>query len=93
MSTIQEIAVADVLHERLRQDDKWKEQNHDPYTYLAILIEEVGEIGKAILEHYFEGAEPTKIREEVVHACAVALAMIECLDRDNWMWGNMGRTR
>jgi len=31
------IALSNVLFERKRQDEKWGEQNHHPYVWLAIL--------------------------------------------------------
>lgn len=32
--------LSDVLAERLRQNEKWGEQNHDAYRWLAILSED-----------------------------------------------------
>jgi NTP pyrophosphatase (non-canonical NTP hydrolase) len=79
-------AVDSVLAERARQDAKWGEQNHDPFTYLTILVEEVGEFAQAALHHQFGGPAADNMREEAVHVAAVALAIIECLDRDKWSW-------
>ena len=42
-----------VALERLNQDKKWGEQNHNPSEWLAILVEEVGELSTAILCHRF----------------------------------------
>ena len=80
-------ALDSVLTERKRQDRKWGEQNHDPYIYMAILVEEVGELAQAILHTQFGGDHGgwTNVRTEVVHCAAVALAMIECLDRDKYI--------
>jgi len=39
-----------VVTERVRQDIKWGEQNHNPFVWMNILMEEVGEASKAILE-------------------------------------------
>ena len=36
-----------IRQERTNQDLKWGEQNHPPLKWLAILIEEVGEVGDA----------------------------------------------
>ena len=66
-----------VLEERSRQDQKWGEQNHRDLKWLAILAEEVGEASAAILE-----GRPADVRTEVVHACAVALAWLECRERN-----------
>jgi NTP pyrophosphatase (non-canonical NTP hydrolase) len=81
-------AVHDVLAERGRQDAKWGEQNHDPFLYLSVLMEEVGELAQAALHSRFGGKASLHIREEAVHTAAVALAIIECLDRGKWEWGN-----
>ena len=82
-------ALSDVLAERARQDAKWGEQNHDPFTYLAILTEEVGEFSQEALTVRF-GAKDIdaigRMRTEAVQVAAVALAMVECLDRANWRW-------
>jgi NTP pyrophosphatase (non-canonical NTP hydrolase) len=91
-------ALLRVLTERLHQEGKWGEQNHDPFIYLTILMEEVGELSEAALEAFTEpgdnpGANLTRqsaaychMREEAVHTAAVALALLECLDRDQWEW-------
>lgn len=90
--------LADVLDERDRQDAKWGPQNHDPFAWLVILMEEVGEASKAALEARVQGdrnAEAydfTAYRTEIVQTCAVALAMIEALDRGTWCWGDLNVT-
>ena len=68
--------------ERIRQNHLWGEQNHSPETWLAILIEEVGEVGKAIQEARFRGEGWANYREELVQVAAVAVAMLESHDRD-----------
>ncbi len=67
--------------ERLRQDEKWGEQNHDPFAWLSILGEEYGEACKAALEHRFGNKSLAKYRTEVIQVAAVAVAVVECLDR------------
>ncbi len=86
----------EVLEERIRQDKKWGEQNHCPFKYLAILGEEVGESNKAAIESYdFKSNEfkrfPTnseskldEYRMELIQVAAVAVAAVECLDRNSW---------
>lgn len=76
----------DVNHERVRQDGLWGEQNHDPFTWLAILGEEVGEAAKAALEIRFGKGPLAHYREELVQVAAVACAMVECIDRGTWTW-------
>jgi len=76
----------EIFEERKRQDDKWGEQNHHPYKWLSILMEEVGEASKAVLECDFKGSSRdytlNSYRMELVQVAAVAVAMIECLDRN-----------
>ena len=79
-------AEEDVRQERKRQDAKWGEQNHDPLLYLAVLMEEVGECTQAALHLRFGGSQAPYVRDEAVQAAAVALAIIECLDRGKWAW-------
>lgn len=86
-------ALNDVLAERSRQDAKWGEQNHDPFVFLAVLMEEVGELSQAALKVRFGGDTPSHMRGEAVQVAAVALAIIECLDRAKWSWGSAGLDR
>ncbi len=70
----------DVMLERARQDAKWGEQNHPDLYWLAILVEEVGELAQNII------SKPTainmmKIRDELVQVTAVGLAWLECIER------------
>lgn len=91
--TIQERALKDVLRERARQDEGWGEQNHDPQTYLSILIEEVGETAKEANDLRWWQANGggrddirARLYEEAVQTAAVALAIVECLLRGKWRW-------
>lgn len=81
-------ASINVMEERTRQDDKWGEQNHEPTVWLGILGEEFGELCQAVNETWFDnGPEERKkggyenMRAEAVQVAAVAVALIECLDR------------
>ena len=80
--------IKEVKQERCSQEAKWGEQNHHPMEWLAILGEEVGEANKAALEAHFSGYERTgnldDYRDELVQVAAVAVAMIESLDRGKW---------
>lgn len=82
----QEEALNLILTERGRQDRKWGEQNHDPFTYLTILMEEVGETAKAALEYKFGAGKIDDLYLEATHTAAVAMAVLECLLRDKWGW-------
>lgn len=80
-------AVLDILKERHNQDDKWGIQNHDPILWLSILGEEVGEANKAAISNFFDGISlddsKNSYREELIQVAAVAMAAVECLDRNS----------
>lgn len=78
-------AMTDVLDERARQDLKWGTQNHPPHGWMVILMEEVGEAAQEVLEAAAGRDEVEalgKYRGEMVQVAAVALAAIECFDRN-----------
>lgn len=92
--------LTEVGKERIQQHRKWGEQNHCPWRWLAILGEEAGEANKAVLESSrinpetkrleFPSITPLKegkgcYREELIQVAAVAVAMVECLDRGEWV--------
>lgn len=74
-------AIESVINERERQNAKWGEQNHDPITWAAILSEECGEYAEAALHDKFGGHAAANLREEAVHCAAVALQIVEWIDR------------
>ena len=86
----QEMALKTIRAERIRQDRKWGEQNHDPVYWLGIVGEEYGELCKAVIER--DGVAPKeryfRMRKELIHVAAVAVAALECLTRnqirDDW---------
>lgn len=71
--------VKEVVEERSNQNAKWGVQNHDPFTWLAILGEEFGESCKAAFE-----TNLPHMRKELIQVAAVAVAIVECLDRKEW---------
>jgi len=81
----------DIAKERNRQDDKWGVQEHDMLYWLGILMEEVGEVAKAIIETPKGKTYPTplidaekwmdEIRDELIQVAAVAAAAVENIDR------------
>lgn len=80
-----EKVLSEVKAERERQDKKWGQQNHHPVEWLAILGEEFGEVSKAACEayfHYENGETWADYRNELIQTAAVAVAMVECLDRN-----------
>ena len=79
-------AFGDIVAERARQDAKRGVQHHTPEWWLPILVEEVGEVAKALLESTFQPTTDLRMaarmqyRKELVGVAAVAVAAIECLD-------------
>jgi len=64
--------------ERRRQDEKWGKQRYNALYWLGILMEEVGELAKAIIED-----QPySQARKELVQVAAVAVATIEQIDEE-----------
>lgn len=43
-----EVAMRAIGRERIRQDEKWGPQHHDRFTWLMILMEEVGELAEEL---------------------------------------------
>lgn len=77
----------EIKKERLAQDAKWGEQNHKPIEWVAILTEEVGEVSKEALESHFKQYyrdvnQLANYRKELIQVAAVAISMIQCLDRN-----------
>jgi NTP pyrophosphatase (non-canonical NTP hydrolase) len=73
-----------IIHERQRQDKKWGEQNHGPDGWLPILMEEVGEVAKAMLE-----GSGLKYLDELTQVAAVAVAAMESANRVNLEFGSL----
>ncbi len=61
--------------ERSNQINKWGLQDHLPHIWLAILMEEVGELARALND--CEG--PDRIQEETIQVAAVAATMLQNL--------------
>lgn len=73
---IQFAVMRKVVAEREKQDSKWGSQRHlTRERWLAILVEEVGEVAEAILEDDSEG-----LRKELIQVAAVAIAFVEALE-------------
>lgn len=87
--------ITEELHtEKENQYKKWGKQNHTPIEWLAILMEEVGEVSKEALEHHFQkknfsiidkswnSEKLSNYRKELLQVGAVIISMIECLDEN-----------
>jgi hypothetical protein len=77
------VAIGEVQSERQRQVKLWGHQSHEPYGWLAILMEEIGEAANAALHTSEWGKSEEKTRQdfmkEMVQVAAVALACLEDL--------------
>ena len=67
--------------ERQRQINVWGEQNHNNYKYLAILVEEVGELAQSILHDEFGGHASGTAKNELIQVAAVAVQWLERMER------------
>jgi len=75
--------ISEIKEERYSQDRKWGIQNHNPEWWMQILMEEVGEVSKALLEAKFGNWSLSEYRKEMVQVAAVAVVMLECFDRNS----------
>ena len=69
----------DVLKERERQNEKWGLQRHPHAYWLAILVEEVGEVAQAIQQGSVasKDTDADDLYTELIHVAAVASAIAE----------------
>ena len=68
--------LAKVFVELGKQDNKWGEQrNYHPLEWQSILIEEVGEVGKAINDGDWATILPENYEEELIQVAAVVFRM------------------
>lgn len=67
----------EIIIERGRQMAKWGEQNHTLEKWMVILMEEVGEVSRAILED----DDPDHLKRELVQTASVAVAILDYILR------------
>lgn len=81
---------SEVTEERIRQDKKWGEQNHNDSRWSHILGEEYGEAMEGVNVLTFDPdtvmwdertSTINHLREELIQVAAVAVAWVECIDR------------
>lgn len=81
--------VEEILQERRRQDRKWGDSSrHSNLYWLGILVEEVGEVAKDLIEssserNFFEvlDCKDESYRFELIRTAAVCLAWLEAIDQ------------
>lgn len=80
--------LSEVRAERERQDARWGWTNRDPAWHVAVLVEEVGELARALHDARFAGGGDKAVaaaREEAIQIAAVAVAFVEGLDAGRWV--------
>ena len=68
---------SDVANEVSRQRNKWGIQDHHPQMWLNILMEEVGESSKAMMEAHFRKGNKGDYYKEMIQVAAVAISACE----------------
>lgn len=74
-NTREEQFYAEALAENYRQVEKWGIQHHSVHKWLAILVEEVGEVAKASIDYPGETPDVQQVLKELTHVAAVAAIM------------------
>lgn len=72
-----------IVDERVRQDEKWGEQNHSHAFWTAILGEEFGEACQEVcrLHDIPDYSDTTQLKKELIQVAAVAVAWLEAMER------------
>lgn len=88
--------IEEIVAERARQNKKFGQQNHNLPEWMAILMEEVGEASREAVDWHFqyppkhqtstpfEAIQKNRLknyRKELIQVAAVAVSMVEALDR------------
>lgn len=76
-------ALKSVIDEMHSQDGQWGLQNHQIFTWMAILGEEFGKLCQASLRNKLAGGDVYHVREKAVNVAAVALQIIERIDEQS----------
>lgn len=76
-----------VMAERIKQDEKWGVNDHQPIEWLSILMEEVGELATAVIRYTLgtHKQREKELGEELIQCAAVCKAMWECGKRNKWI--------
>lgn len=78
----------EIQKERQEQDKIWGEQNHNDLKWLAILMEEIGEVSEDINELYptigkcYDLRIKEDLRAELIQVAAVCIAWLESIERN-----------
>jgi len=82
--SIRNAVLSQIVNERLKQDAMWGKQRHDHGTWLAILVEEVGEVSQAmqVNQSWGKKSDAGDLYNELVQVAAVAVAIAEQVAED-----------
>lgn len=83
-------AIWHIQQERINQLEKWGVQKHAPVEWMAILMEEVGEVAREVTEMHFsqdgysfykqDSERQERYKKEIIQVAAVCVAMLESLE-------------
>ena len=62
-----------LVNEDVSQLAKWGFQTHSLFEWMTIIMEEIGEFAKAIMEHCYRDGDPANIVKEATHVATLAL--------------------
>lgn len=79
--TNQEKIIQDIISEREDQDNKWGKQTHPAAKWLAILVEEVGEVAFIVNKTEPSIFNDSALYNELIQVAAVCVVWLECLKR------------
>jgi len=76
-----------ILDEKSRAREKWGGQNYNIHKHISIVTEELGEVAQAALQMEHEPGKSSheKVRYEAVQAAAMALELVERIDRGSYL--------
>jgi NTP pyrophosphatase (non-canonical NTP hydrolase) len=66
-----------ILHENLRQLEKWGIQDHSPESWLMFATEELGEMAQAIGEFEYRGGLAEDVVKEAIQTATLCLKIAE----------------
>jgi NTP pyrophosphatase (non-canonical NTP hydrolase) len=66
-----------VHQENINQLNKWGIQTHTTFEWLTYTTEELGELAKAISEHYYRGGSKEAVVKEAIQTATLALKIAE----------------
>lgn len=69
--------IIDTMKERERQHELWGEQNLEKEKWIALIVEEIGEVARACNDK-----DDENYREEMIQVAALAIQAVECYDRE-----------